>query len=199
VADLNFFGPSLVYTKISDRKMKNIVENNDGQFANGQVSCDLRGNSDTAESETQFDAAKVIERCPEVAPEEFPAPIGKLLGLTITSSGAGRATVDFEASARYANPMGTLHGGVLCDLADAAMGVAYRSTLAEGETFTTIELKINFLRPVWNAKLRAQARMVHAGKVVSSDFPTPPVAPSAAGEHRPPGSRAKCFRACTGS
>jgi uncharacterized protein (TIGR00369 family) len=141
--------------------MKNIVENNDGQFANGQVSCDLRGNSDTAESETQFDAAKVIERC-----EEFPAPIGKLLGLTITSSGAGRATVDFEASARYANPMGTLHGGVLCDLADAAMGVAYRSTLAEGETFTTIELKINFLRPVWNAKLRAQARMVHAGKVV---------------------------------
>jgi len=40
--------------------------------------------------------------------------------------------------------MGTLHGGVLCDLADAAMGVAYRSTLAEGETFTTIELKITF-------------------------------------------------------
>jgi uncharacterized protein (TIGR00369 family) len=51
--------------------------------------------------------------------------------------------------------MGTLHGGVLCDLADAAMGIAYLSTLAEGETFTTIELTINFLRPVWNAKLRA--------------------------------------------
>ena len=62
--------------------------------------------------------------------------------------------------------MGTLHGGVLCDLADAAMGVAYPSTLAEGQTFTTIELKINFLRPVWNAKLRAQARMARAGKVV---------------------------------
>jgi uncharacterized protein (TIGR00369 family) len=46
------------------------------------------------------------------------------------------------------------------------MGIAYRSTLAEGETFTTIELKINFLRPVWDAKLRAQARMVRAGKVV---------------------------------
>jgi uncharacterized protein (TIGR00369 family) len=62
--------------------------------------------------------------------------------------------------------METLHGGVLCDLADAAMGVAYRSTLAEGETFTTIELRINFLRPVWNAKLRAQARIVRGGKVV---------------------------------
>ena len=44
--------------------------------------------------------------------------------------------------------------------------VAYLSTLAQGETATTIELKINFLRPVWNAKLRAEARVVRAGKVV---------------------------------
>jgi uncharacterized protein (TIGR00369 family) len=62
--------------------------------------------------------------------------------------------------------MGTLHGGVLWDLADAAMGVAYLSTLAEGETFTTIELKINFLRPVWKARVRAQAKVVRAGKTV---------------------------------
>ena len=130
--------------------MNNIIENNDDQFANGQVSCDLRGNSDLGES----------------SPEEFPAPIGKLLGLTIISRETGRATVEFEASERYANPMGTLHGGVLCDLADAAMGVAYLSTLARGETGTTIELKINFLRPVWNGKLRAEARIVRAGKVV---------------------------------
>jgi len=151
---VNFFGLILVYTRTSGRKMSNFIENNDDQFAKDQLSRDLRGNSGTAESETQLD------------PEEFPAPIGKLLGLTITSSGAGRAIVEFEASARYANPMGTLHGGVLCDLADAAMGVAYLSTLAEDESATTIELKINFLRPVWNAKLRAEARVVRAGKVV---------------------------------
>jgi uncharacterized protein (TIGR00369 family) len=146
--------------------MNNFIEDNKDQFANGQVTYDLRGNSDAAKSETQLDAVNILERRPDVAPEEFPAPIGKLLGLTITSSGAGRATVEFGASERYANPMGTLHGGVLCDLADAAMGIAYLGTLAEGETFTTIELKINFLRPVWNAKLRAQARVVRAGKVV---------------------------------
>jgi len=146
--------------------MNNIIENNDGQFANGQVSRDLRGGSDAAQSKTPLDAVNVIGQGPDVAPEEFPAPIGKLLGLRITSSGAGRATVEFEASGRYANPAGTLHGGVLCDLADAAMGLAYLSTLAEGETLTTIELKINFLRPVWNAKLRAEARVVRAGKVV---------------------------------
>jgi uncharacterized protein (TIGR00369 family) len=130
--------------------MNNVIENNEVRFANGQVTRDLQGDSDPGES----------------AREEFPAPIGKLLGLTITSRGTGRATVEFEASERYANPMGTLHGGVLCDLADAAMGVAYLSTLAEGETGTTIELKINFLRPVWNGKLRAEGRMVRAGKVV---------------------------------
>src|SRR6202035_5605311 len=90
----------------------------------------------------------------DTAHEEFPAPIGKLLGLTIIRKEKGQATVTFEADDRYANPMGTLHGGVLCDLADAAMGVAYLSTLEPGESLTTIELKINFLRPVWKAKLR---------------------------------------------
>ncbi len=79
---------------------------------------------------------------------------------------APRATVEFEATGRYANPMGTLHGGVLCDVADAAMGAAYGSTLSDGESFATLELKINFLRPVWNAKLRAEATIVHCGKVV---------------------------------
>ena len=62
--------------------------------------------------------------------------------------------------------MGTLHGGVLCDIADAAMGIAYGTTLAPKETITTVDLHINFLRPVWNAKLSAQARMVRASKVV---------------------------------
>ena len=113
-----------------------------------------------------YESEKSIEGPANPAREEFPAPIGKLLGLTVISSGTGRATVEFEATRRYANPMGTLHGGVLCDIADAAMGVAYRNTLAEDESFTTLELKINFLRPVWSAKLRAKARMVRAGKSV---------------------------------
>jgi uncharacterized protein (TIGR00369 family) len=111
-------------------------------------------------------SAPVIAAATDAVREEFPGQIGQLLGLTMTGVGAGRATIEFEASERHANPMGTLHGGVLCDIADAAMGVAYKSTLGDGETFTTLELKINFLRPVWNAKLRAQARMVRAGKVV---------------------------------
>ena len=98
--------------------------------------------------------------------QELPAPIGKLLGLRIISLAIGRATVEFDANERYANPMGSLHGGVLCAIADAAMGVAYSTLLAEGETSTTVELKINFLRPVWKATLRAKARVVHGGKTL---------------------------------
>jgi uncharacterized protein (TIGR00369 family) len=93
-------------------------------------------------------------------------PIATLLGFTLTSVGHGEAVIAFEAGARHANPMGTLHGGVLCDIADAAMGMAYASTLVEGETFTTLELKINFLKPVWTARLRAIGRVVKAGQTI---------------------------------
>jgi uncharacterized protein (TIGR00369 family) len=94
------------------------------------------------------------------------APAADLIGFRLVAAGGGRATVDFEASERHANPMGTLHGGILCDIADAAMGMAYASTLGDGETFTTLELKINFLKPVWNAKLTAEANVVKNGRTV---------------------------------
>jgi uncharacterized protein (TIGR00369 family) len=68
-----------------------------------------------------------------------------------------------EADERHHNPLGTLHGGVYCDLADAAMGYAYAATLGEGETFTTVELKINFFRPVRKGRLIAEARVIKAG------------------------------------
>lgn len=101
-----------------------------------------------------------------VTQQPFPAPIGKLLGFTIVRDEEGRAAIEFEATENHANPMGTLHGGVLCDLADAAMGLAYRSALTPGESFTTLELKINFLRPVWKSKLLAEARVVRTGNTV---------------------------------
>ena len=68
--------------------------------------------------------------------------------MTIAKIGNGQAIVELQADERHVNPMGTIHGGVFCDIADAVMGLAYRSTLAESESLTTIELKINFLRPV---------------------------------------------------
>ncbi len=99
--------------------------------------------------------------------EQVPKPpIAELVGMRPLSFGAGEAVFEMEAGRRHHNPMGTVHGGILCDLADAAMGFAFASTLGPGESFTTLVLKINFLRPVFEAKLTATARVVHRGKTV---------------------------------
>jgi uncharacterized protein (TIGR00369 family) len=145
--------------------MNNIIENCDqDQFANGQSSGDLRVQSEVTEPSSQ--PANATEQRPGAGPEEFPAPIGRLLGLKLLQAEKGMAVVEFVADERHTNPMGTLTGGVLCEIADAAMGFAYYTTLAADESFTAVELKINFLRPVWKAILRAKARVVRAGKLV---------------------------------
>ena len=79
---------------------------------------------------------------------KIPPPVAELIGFERLSFGDGKCTMRLEAGEQHSNPMGTLHGGILCDLADGAMGMAFFSTCAEGETFTTLELKINFLKPV---------------------------------------------------
>jgi uncharacterized protein (TIGR00369 family) len=98
--------------------------------------------------------------------EAPPPPIARLIGFSLADVEAGRAVVTFEAGPQHANPMGTVHGGVLCDVADAAMGMAYAATLDEGESFTTLELKINFLRPVRSGRLTATGRVVKGGRTV---------------------------------
>ena|SRR5207247_476432 len=66
-----------------------------------------------------------------------PPAIARLIGFDLVSVKPGEARVEFQATDANANPMGTLHGGILCDIADAAMGIAYSSNLGEGESFMT--------------------------------------------------------------
>ena len=94
------------------------------------------------------------------------SPAARLIGFEVPEAGDGRAVVTLQAGPQHANPMGTIHGGILCDIADAAMGIAFASTLGPGETFTTVELKINFLRPVRQALLRAEGRVVQRGRTI---------------------------------
>ena len=91
-------------------------------------------------------------------------PIARLIGFEAQKIADGKATVTLTTGPQHANPMGTLHGGILCDIADAAMGMAFASTLAPGESFTTVELKINFFRPVWEDRLKAEGRVVRRGR-----------------------------------
>jgi uncharacterized protein (TIGR00369 family) len=92
--------------------------------------------------------------------------VARLIGFEAKDVADGRATVVLAAGPQHANPMGTLHGGILCDIADAAMGMAFASTLAPEESFTTVELKINFFRPVWTAQLRAEGTVVQRGRTI---------------------------------
>lgn len=95
-----------------------------------------------------------------------PFPLAGLMGFTITSIEPGCVVVEFQATTNHTNPMGTLHGGVLCTLADTAMGIAHASILKDDESYATVELKINFLRPVREEKVRAIGKVVRAGRTL---------------------------------
>ena len=97
---------------------------------------------------------------------KIPPPVAELLGIDRVSFGDGKCTMKLEAGEQHANPMGTIHGGILCDVADAAMGMAFVSTCEDGESFTTLELKINFVRPFWTGTLLAHGWVVSRGKTV---------------------------------
>jgi uncharacterized protein (TIGR00369 family) len=93
-------------------------------------------------------------------------PAAETVGFRMLSFGGGESRFEMDAGRRHHNPMGTVHGGILCTLADSAMGMAFASTLGEGESFTTLEIKVNYLRPVFEEKLFASAKVVHRGRSV---------------------------------
>jgi len=97
---------------------------------------------------------------------KFPPPVAELIGLQAGKIEGGESLMWLDVEERHSNPMGTVHGGIVCDLADAAMGTAFASTLDAGESFTTLELKINFLRPFWTGRLVGRGRVVQRGRTV---------------------------------
>ncbi|HYX27678.1 MAG TPA: PaaI family thioesterase [Pyrinomonadaceae bacterium] len=97
----------------------------------------------------------------------YPPAIAKTLGFRLIEVGPGTATMEIVADTdKHANPMGTIHGGVLCDIADAAIGTAHATGLADGESFTSLDLQINFFRPVWSGRIRAIAKPVNVGRQI---------------------------------
>jgi uncharacterized protein (TIGR00369 family) len=91
------------------------------------------------------------------------APISRLVGFDVLLGEPGEATVVIDCDRRHHNPMGRVHGGLLSALADAAMGIAFARTLTDGQDFSTIELKINFIRPIVSGRVEAKARVIERG------------------------------------
>ena len=77
-----------------------------------------------------------------------PPPIAKLMGFTIDSVEVGRAVFTVEPHESHYNPIGTVHGGLVCTLLDSVAGCATQTTLPKGMAYTSLEIKVNYLRPV---------------------------------------------------
>lgn len=98
----------------------------------------------------------------------YPTAIATLLGFEVVEIGEAMAVLEMDADPqRHGNQQGTVHGGLLCELADAAIGTAHSLVVAAGESFTSIDLRTNFLRPVWKSRLRAKARATHRGRTIT--------------------------------
>lgn len=98
----------------------------------------------------------------------YPTAISQMLGFRIVAVGEAMAVVEFDADAqRHGNQQGTVHGGMLCELADAAIGTAHSTLMEPGQSFTSIDLKAAFLRPVWRSRLCARAWAEHRGRTIS--------------------------------
>jgi uncharacterized protein (TIGR00369 family) len=96
---------------------------------------------------------------------KLPAPpIAELIGFKLIEVGNGRIVMEMNASEKHWNPMKTLHGGVICDITDAAMGTSFYTTLEDNESYTTVDLNIKFLRQVITGKLTASAKVVKRGR-----------------------------------
>jgi len=94
-------------------------------------------------------------------------PIARFLGMRLLRCADGSSVMEMDAGPAHHNPMGVVHGGILCDLADAAMGTAVASTLHEQETFATLDLTAHFLAPVLEGRLVAEAKVVRRGRTTA--------------------------------
>jgi len=94
-----------------------------------------------------------------------PPPIAVLMGMWIAEVSEGRAVFAAEPTEYHYNPLGTVHGGVMATLLDSALGCAVQSMLPAGTSYTTLELKVNYLRPITTktGTVYAEGKLIHLG------------------------------------
>ena len=92
-------------------------------------------------------------------------PIAELLGFGFAEIEAGRVVFECEPAEYHYNPIGSVHGGLACALFDSAMGCAVHTELPAGVGYTTVELKVNFLRPITTGtgRMLCEGRTIHVG------------------------------------
>ena len=94
-------------------------------------------------------------------------PFGELIGLNFTELRKGFAHCTLDVDDKLFNPHRVLHGGVIYSMADTGMGAALYSLLEKDESCATIELKINYFKPVKSGTLICTTQVIHKGKKIA--------------------------------
>jgi uncharacterized protein (TIGR00369 family) len=99
-----------------------------------------------------------------------PPPIAQLLGFSLKRVDSGQAVFELEPAEYHYNPIGMVHGGVASTVLDSAMGCAVHSTRPAGTGYSTVELKVNFIRPLSTetGTLHCEASVIHTGGRIST-------------------------------
>ena len=100
-----------------------------------------------------------------VSGELPPPPLAVLLNFNLVELDEGRATFAVEPAEYHYNPIGVVHGGLAATLLDSAMGCAGHSMLPAGAGYTTLEIKVNFIRAMTGTtgRVRCEAKVDHVG------------------------------------
>lgn len=107
-----------------------------------------------------------IEYLRTMARGELPAaPLADLVGFEVSEIQEGRVVFERVPAEYHYNPIGAVHGGLACTLFDSAMGCAVHTMLPAGVGYTTVELKVNFLRPITagTGRLLCEGTAIHVG------------------------------------
>lgn len=93
------------------------------------------------------------------------APIGALVGMRLVEVSEGRAVFELQPAEYHYNPIGSVHGGIAATLLDSAMGCSINTRLPRGVSYTTLELKVNYVRPMTRetSVVRAEGHVIHLG------------------------------------
>lgn len=93
-------------------------------------------------------------------------PIWKHMSMKSVSGADGKMGVEITVNENLMQFYGNVHGGVIASLFDSTVAVAINEQLAEGEGASTIEIKLNYFRPVSEGKLRGEGRIIHKGRKI---------------------------------
>jgi len=101
----------------------------------------------------------------------FPAPpIAKVLGFKLTEVELGRVVFTYTPVFEHYNPLGTVHGGIAATLLDSVMGCCIHTTLKAGLGYTTVEIKVNFVRAMTDktGPVRVEGRTINVGSRIAT-------------------------------